>query len=161
MEKNEGITLILADRTPFEEDVSGQILKYRLDTLSKGAIHKAIKSFNKKEESLWKDVKTKTITIEKESYSSDQAANTFANVEHAIRNSRCIIICTSRDEPCSYFWLGFAHGLEKDVIPVSTIHENEKNYVDALPFDVRALWHIYFQKEKPIALEQQITTILV
>lgn len=55
------------------------------------------------------------------SYTVDSGTIGAEVVERQIRESRCVIINADEREPCSYFWMGFAHGLEKDVIPVTVI----------------------------------------
>jgi hypothetical protein len=49
----------------------------------------------------------------------------------------------------------FCHALGKNVIPISIEDE-----VGQLAFDIRALWHLTFRKEKPEELEPELREIL-
>jgi hypothetical protein len=168
--QRDDIVILLADRSSFEEVVNGQRMQYTIDQLCRGAIHRAIRSFKSDSDSLWHKSDTKTVIFKEPGYSLDDNDITFDTVERLIRQSRCVVVCTDEKEPCSYFWLGFAHGLEKDVIPVTVLSSpgQAHNAVEgtaerrkySLPFDVRALWHIYFSKDEPLVLEGQLQSIL-
>lgn len=47
------------------------------------------------------------------------------------------------DNPYMYFCLGLAHGMEKEVVPITNNMESASP-----PFDVKGLWHINFQEER-------------
>lgn len=60
--------------------------------------------------------------------------------------------------PNLYFCLGIAHGLGKDVIPLTNILASE-----IVPFDVRGLWHIFFSRHEELVegLSQTVPRICV
>jgi len=67
----------------------------------------------------------------------------------------CIIDTThyGKFNPNTYFYLGLAHGSDRDVIPITS------SDIDAsLPFDVRGLWHISYADD--IALREQFAGIM-
>ncbi len=178
----DNIFIMLSDTTPFTETIGHQNLPYSIDGLCRGAIHRALDEFTEDSESPWAQKKRVTVTVEEKNYSLDGKEITFKDVEEYIRNSVCVIIGTSNVEPSSYFWLGFAHGLEKEVIPItvlfprpgtssisisSEISEEKAGSSDKSseqdeekPFDVRALWHIHFSCNRPRDLENQLHGIL-
>ena len=174
--KNDKVAVLLADTTPFSETVNGQILAYTVDALSRGAIHRTLDKFRKQDGSSWDMLNRHTITVRADGYIENAKEITFPDVEERIRNASCVLICTHESEPCSYFWLGFAHGLEKDVIPITVqCDESERSPGNApsslecqskkqstmgLPFDMRALWHVSFPHAKPTDLESQLESIL-
>ena len=140
-------------------------MSYTIDQICRGAMTRAVTDFRREPESLWRNTTTNIITVTPNGYQHNQRDINAENVERLVRESRCVIICTDETEPCSYFWMGFAHGLEKDVIPVTAIddsasHTTEPGRVSSLPFDVRALWHIYFRIGEPVTLESQLHGIL-
>lgn len=97
------------------------------------------------------------------------------DIENYIRQARCVIVCASPRDPTGYFWMGFAHGLEKAVIPITVQQKKPKTRSDGdsrnraaadgdaspgpLPFDVRALWHIHVTTEHIDRLQKQMTEI--
>lgn len=154
------IVVLLANKAPHTEEVSGQKMLYSIDQLCRGGVHRAIRNRKTKKDALWRDAKTPTITFLDKDYCSDNGDKVKPEeVERLIRESRCVVICTDETEPCSYFWMGFAHGLEKDVIPITVISDQASSG-QALPFDVRALWHIYFDPSKPADLVKGVEDIL-
>ena len=156
------ITVILADRDAVEENIGGRTVNYSIDKIAKGSIQRAIFDFNKRNQAS-DDYRTETINVLEDGYELDHKEDekgggvTFSEIEDKIRRSNCVIICTSQKEVSSYFWLGFAHGLEKNVIPITA---DRRNNSEPLPFDVRALWHIYFEPQDPGDLGKQIEDIL-
>ena len=167
------ITILLSDMGTFEEKISDSLFKYKIDSICKSAIHRCLDQLdNNPEESVLKFLQRKTIIISKNDYLdiSSKSSVQFSNIQEYIENSECVFICTSENEPSSYFWLGYAHGLDKVVIPISArrdfIKLGENGFDDRLkksvilPFDVRALWHIYFSKNKIDQLEKQVNNIL-
>jgi len=155
---NDKITVLLADTTPFEEVVSGQTLKYTIDGLCRGAVHRTLDKFTDDADAAWRLAGRCTVTVKDGEYVENEKSITFEDVESRIRNSACVVIATHESEPCSFFWLGFAHGLEKDVIPI-TVQTTHSEHI-GLPFDMRALWHISFPHAKPRELEDQLESIL-
>jgi nucleoside 2-deoxyribosyltransferase len=185
--------IILADSRKFVECINEQPLSYSIDGLCRGAINKTLDVLD---EELKKEIESinlnnrKTITFKsgevkgyfEDKYSGDKKkeAISFLDVENYIRNASCVIICTHDSEPLSYFWLGFSHGLQKDVIPITvslkganawTTQSFDKeiiknNVIDydrseaSLPFDIRALWHISFQYNHPNDLHDQLANVL-
>lgn len=179
LSKNDSILVLLADNTSFTEEVNKQVLCYSIDGLCRGAIHRSLAELVNQPDSPWENLKHVTITVTEDNYVENGKSISFKDVEDKIRNSAAIIICTSKDEPCSYFWLGFAHGLEKDVVPITALppkeqsssikilygqnKENEERDQEGtaiIPFDMRSLWHIYFYCDRPKELEDQIHNIL-
>jgi len=174
--RNDKVAVLLADTTPFSEVVNGQTLTYTVDALCRGAIHRTLDKFRKQDGSPWDIQNRHTITIRADGYIENAKEVTFPDVEERIRNASCVLICTHDSEPSSYFWLGFAHGLEKDVIPITVqCDQEERSHDDSvsyqqreakklsavgLPFDMRALWHVSFPHIKPTDLESQLESIL-
>jgi len=181
-EKKEVVTVILADTTIFIETVAGQELEYGIHDLSRGAIHGAIDgALQDKDIEEWKknNVEISDIVIG-ENVDDRDSVKSFYEIKNRIEKSSIVIICTSQDEPMSYFWLGFSHGIEKTVIPITPlmprykksnikIKESSNNpktkekfpsEKEKLPFDVRALWHIHFYCNEPGKLQKQLEKIL-
>lgn len=158
------VTIILSDRDKVDEEIVQRKISYSIDKIAKGAVHRAIFNFNKRP-SVHEKIIAETINVLDDTYELDKkndnedkgGAVSFSEIEDKIRKSNCVVICTSQKELSSYFWLGFAHGLEKNVIPITA---DRNNSTDPLPFDVRALWHIYFDPKKSKILENQIENIL-
>ena len=182
-------TILLAEMSSFQENIDDTTFVYRVDSICKSAVHRCLDKIDTNSNtSILKGLERKSIRIEEAQYVDvDKKTNlTFENVQDCIENSECVFVCTSESEPCSYFWLGYAHGLDKVVVPISVHADQQKPLpsLDAdmrrietlqaagssqpsdsikekfLPFDVRALWHIYFSKEKIDELEKQVDSIL-
>lgn len=172
----DSILILLADTSDFQETINIKNFKYAIDKLCKSAIHRSLNKCK-----AWDNLSKNTITLKDNKYLDDENKEiTFNQVRNYIVNSRCVIICTSEYEPCSYFWLGFAHGLDKYVVPISVPCQNEAEDINpqsqleykniqengiskkrkTLPFDVRALWHIYFTEDKYKEFENQLDNIL-
>lgn len=74
-------------------------------------------------------------------------------VRYSIASAKiCIIDTTSYKKinqpelnPYMYFFLGLAHGLEKEVIPMTNAKHTEVQ-----PFDVKGLWQVFFSDEKSL-----------
>jgi len=170
--RNDSVFILLADTNEFTEIVNNQKFSYSVDGLCRGAIHRSLSEMSNLDNSLWNELKCSTVTLKNDSYIEDGKNISFRDVEEKIRNSACVIICTSEEQPVSYFWLGFSHGLEKEVVPITALRPrdsnskiqfiNDKNLTPSnmLPFDMRALWHIYFYCDKPKELENQVNSIL-
>lgn len=167
------ITILLSDMGTFEEKINDSSFEYKIDSICKSAIHRCLDQLDSNpEESTLKHLERRTIIISEKDYLdvSSKSSVQFCNIQEYIENSECVFICTSENEPTSYFWLGYAHGLDKVVIPISVRRDFLKMDKNAsydrlkkkygLPFDVRALWHIYFSKDKIDQLEKQVNNIL-
>jgi nucleoside 2-deoxyribosyltransferase len=187
--------IILADSRKFLECVNGQTLSYSIDGLCRGAINKTLDVLDKELKTEIKSINLnnrKTITFKsgevkgyfEDRYSGDKKkeAISFIDVESYIRNASSVVICTHDSEPLSYFWLGFSHGLQKDVIPITVslkdantctnkcVEKEREGIKDgvmdydrsepSLPFDIRALWHISFQYSHPNDLHEQLANVL-
>lgn len=171
---NDSITILLGDTTPFPEVINGQELSYSIDGLCRGAVSRTLDKLLKKNTASWPLDKRHTVILSSKGYIENNKEITFQDVENRIRNASCVIVSTHESQPSSYFWLGFAHGLEKDVIPITVEYKDKNNGIDrenqqqtmpekgssVLPFDTRALWHIAFPFNKPIELEDQLQSIL-
>ncbi len=169
--RNDQIVVMLADTTPFKEMVNRQELSYTIDGLCRGAVHRTLDRFVLQGDSSWDLSSRRTIIVKPEGYFENAKEITFLDVRDRIRNAACVIICTHELEPCSYFWLGFAHGLEKDVIPITVEYSDGRSpsatntasnteteaslSSSSLPFDMRALWHISFRHDRPTDLEKR------
>ncbi|HTI71637.1 MAG TPA: hypothetical protein VMF06_16805 [Candidatus Limnocylindria bacterium] len=167
------VFVLLADTESFTETVNGQELRYSVDGLCRGAIHRALDTLFEKPGFPTKPERV-TVTIKDGEYKEDTNTIVFSAVESKIRASSCVIICTSPDEPASFFWLGFAHGLEKDAVPITVLAPEKESPLRGLearaiasqeagmdlPFDMRALWHIRFHCNRPKELEREVETIL-
>jgi hypothetical protein len=98
-----------------------------LEKVLNDAINKGIKLDN------WQ---LETITLEK-------CTNIENDLLEKIPYSKiCIIDTTHYNDnanPYIYFCLGFAHGLQREVIPITN-----SELTKSVPFDVRGLWQIYF-----------------
>ena len=71
--------------------------------------------------------------------------STVQQLFNAIDTSEVCVIDTTPysnqlgcSNPCMYFWLGVAHGREKEAIPVTSTRNTA-----VTPFDVKGLWHIF------------------
>lgn len=172
--RNDQVVIMLANTTPFSETINKQELSYTIDGLCRGAIHRTLDRFQAQDDSAWDLSSRHTIILKPEGYIENETQITFQDVVDRIRNASCIIICTHESEPCSYFWLGFSHGIEKDVIPITVEYNQISSFVNSdlsiendiersstsLPFDIRALWHISFRHDQPTDLEKQLKNIL-
>jgi len=175
---NDSVVILLADTTTFPEIVNGQEFLYTIDGLCRGAISRTLDKLYKRKMIPWSLENRSTIIINEKGYLLDLKEKTFIDVEQLLRNAASVIISTHESEPISFFWLGFTHGLEKDVIPITVnypkafkilkqnknelLKDFDQDYEEprTLPFDMRALYHISFQYNKPIDLESQLTNIL-
>jgi len=173
VEEKENITVLLADTTIFVEKVARQKLEYGIHDLCRGAVHSAIDAvFKSQEVEGWKKDEVEINDIVIGDIEDRDSVKSFYEIKNRIERSSIVVICTSQDEPMSYFWLGFSHGIEKTVIPItplmpaykksnitikgraSSVRKKEK-----LPFDVRALWHIHFYCNEPNRLQGQLEKI--
>ena len=85
----------------------------------------------------------------------------FEELTRFVEDCECIIVDISANaDPINFFWLGYSHAKGKNVIPV-TVHElmSETPVVET-PFDVRGLWHVYFETRRPENLKDQFMGIM-
>ncbi len=75
--------------------------------------------------------------------------SSLSEIVDCFSNARICIVDTSsygkenteQSNPYMFFCLGMAHGMEKDVIPITnTLHSNPT------PFDVTGLWHVFYSR---------------
>ncbi len=172
--KKEVITIILADTTCFYEEVSGRKLKYAIHDLARSAIHGAIEEIKYKNQiNEWSGDNIEIHDIVVGNPIDRDDLDCFFEIKKKVEESSIVIICTSQDQPISYFWIGFLHGKEKTVIPITPlkpktndanirIEDNSdlENKKEKVPFDVRALWHIHFYCNEVDKLQWQIKKML-
>ncbi|MEW6291112.1 MAG: hypothetical protein AB1545_14795 [Thermodesulfobacteriota bacterium] len=87
----------------------------------------------------------------------------FFELINFIEQCECLVIDTTPDaEPINFFWLGYAHAKGKHVIPVNVYSQKEENtgLTNSTPFDVRGLWLVYFDVDRPDTLRTQFEGIL-
>ncbi|KAF0143651.1 MAG: hypothetical protein FD156_2461 [Nitrospirae bacterium] len=86
----------------------------------------------------------------------------FDKIVTTLKESFCVLIDTSSDFPAAYFWLGYIHAIGGFAIPINITDKTDKKETDErrLAFDIRALWHIYFNKDNPSELVSSLKDIL-
>jgi hypothetical protein len=89
----------------------------------------------------------------------------FLELKAEIDACYCMIVRTGKEcHPMAYFWLGYGHGLGKNIIPITVVDEGpespDKSGIDDLAFDIRAQRHMTFVLQKPHLLEIQIKNSL-
>lgn len=98
------------------------------------------KSFNKND---WREWNVETIQIDSnpnlKDIMSKIAVSRICLVDTSAYNS-----CGNEVNPYMYFFLGIAHGLEKEVVPLTNAIHSQT------PFDVKGLWHIFFSDEESL-----------
>lgn len=94
----------------------------------------------------------------------EPSKTSFDDIRSLIDFCYCMVVRTGREvDPMSYFWLGYAHALGKNVIPVTIVDERPERpevSIDDLAFDIRAQRHMTFVLQKPYLLENQINSTL-
>jgi hypothetical protein len=152
------------------EQVGNELFRYTVDAYCKKQIQLAISSMRKPQAESAPAVSQRRDPASSENknlqFFATNEQSDFDAIESAIDRAKCVIICTSSEDPLSYFWLGFAHGNQKQVIPITALPSREDGGRDAtasssdMPFDVRALWHIHFDKGDPKTLRSSLVDIL-
>jgi nucleoside 2-deoxyribosyltransferase len=154
------VLALLADGGSFQEQVSGTSMAYRIDDICESVICASLDKLPRAE-------RAKHVIRMSDAWYSHYD---FPEILSQIRAANLVIVCTSTDEPLSYFCLGYSHGLGKYTIPITAIgpkchSSQEKGQAKpvaepGLPFDVRALWHIHFTMDTIDDLRQQLDAVL-
>ncbi len=84
---------------------------------------------------------------------------TFEKVLQELQESYCILIDTNASSPGAFFWLGYIHAIGGFAIPINVI-DNKKDTRRDIPFDIRSLWHIYYNIDRPVDLANSLKNIL-
>jgi len=85
----------------------------------------------------------------------------FKEICDQVQKAFCLLIRTggSDCDPMAYFWFGYCHAIGKNVIPITVINK-AGDKIDDLAFDIRALWHMTFIKNKPTLLADELEETL-
>ncbi len=156
--------IVLHDGKKIKNDIRGEQLNYKFARLCKSAAGTAI-------EQIFEDDNVKRHP-ELDSYTdhtkykkiNDYNLNNSSCLEvlEALSNCYCALIDTSSICPATYFWLGFIHAKGGFAIPINTVKQQHNVAVNGKypPFDIRALWHIYYEEGRPIELVNSLKNIL-
>lgn len=85
----------------------------------------------------------------------------FKEIREQVNAAYCLIIRTGfrKCHPMAYFWLGYAHALGKNVVPVTVTFKHDEEIKD-LAFDIRAQRHMIFMRDAPKRFEEELTASL-
>ena len=94
----------------------------------------------------------------------EPSRTSFRDIRSLVDFCYCMVVRTGREvHPMSYFWLGYAHALGKNVVPITIVDERPEPpevSIDDLAFDIRAQRHMTFVLQNPYLLETQISSTL-
>lgn len=107
--------------------------------------HPELKRYQKNEFTEMKELNLKEVSFEK--------------VLQELQESYCILIDTNANSPGAFFWLGYIHAIGGFAIPINVIN-NKEDTRHNIPFDIRSLWHIYYNIDRPVDLANSLKNIL-
>jgi len=120
----ERVFVLLGDTQPFRETIGGQEFHYGVEGLCAGGIRRALDCLKEGKDDkgrLTFAVSPATVLKEEGGYISGDRELAFEDVERGIAAAPYVLIGISFKNPVSYFWLGFAHGLQKEVVPITVL----------------------------------------
>ncbi len=154
--------LVLHDGKEIEADYKfKQGIKYSFASLCKSAAGTAIDQiFSSQNLERHPELKRYSdINPYKNIFDINLKVSDFERVVNTLKESFCVLIDTSSDSPAAYFWLGYIHAIGGFAIPIN-ITDKKDNDEYGIAFDIRALWHVYFNKDNPSALVSSLRDIL-
>lgn len=128
----------------FERIIQGCMGKLDFsEDLFKGLTEQERNSFNIEESRKWA---IETVRIDDTVILNDMICDKIASAKICIIDTTAYRrIKTAEVNPYMYFFLGLAHGLEKEVVPLTNA-----THTEVQPFDVKGLWHIFFTDESSL-----------
>jgi len=162
--------VVLHDGKQIQDVVRGQPLEYSFANLCKSAAGTAIEQvFDRQNVERHRDLASyKDYKVYRQIVDCDLKNVDCSQVLTELGECYCALIDTSSTCPAAYFWLGFIHAKGGFAIPINTVpsstggseEESKSNEKNLPAFDIRALWHIYYEEGKPTELAVSLKNIL-
>lgn len=158
---------VIHDGNKIESTIKPQIgMKYTFSSLCISAAKSAIDQIFE-DENIRQHPELNQYLNQKEDYQKNIVHKNLENETYdaiitSLKNSYCVLIDISTDNPAAFFWLGYIHAIGGFAIPINMVDSLNIEQKDEhkIAFDIRALWHIYFDIKNPIELERSLNNTL-